>query len=199
MNPINDPLHASQQEIERLTAKIKDLEDTNTIIANALEEEQYKLHLLKLEHADELKTKNNTIDREFHQCQNAEYEAYESQMKLEKIQKQISGKDPICSSVQTDLLQHFPRCSLKDTCPVCNCYNVDCKIGSHPINAENLIEKLKKANRKRKYHSMLPRTQSSMSADIGDSDDDYGDDSLYWDEEDDSHCDVGDVGHSDNT
>jgi len=184
MNPINDPLHASQQEIERLTSQIKELKDTQTIMASALEREQYRLHLLKLKHADQIKSKNDTINERFLRCQEAEYEAYKSQEKLEKIQKQLSGKDPICSSVQTDLLQHFPHHSLNDTCPVCNCYNVDCKIGSHPINAQNLIEKLKKANRKRKFHSMLPKSEGLVSKNLGDSDSDYGDDSYS--------CDVGD-------
>jgi len=161
MNPNNlsasdDPLQpsqlygmysASQQEIVRLKAELKELKnkEINQRCDWRDKRESYE---------DEIASLNHTNHQIWDAKESAEHEVIELQRKLNELEKQISGAYPTCKSVQSDILHQFPNLSLVDKCPICDCCKVDCKIGAHPLNAEILLEKLKLSNKKRKYDSV---------------------------------------------
>ena len=161
MNPNNlsasdDPLQpsqlfgmyrASEQEIVRLKAELKNLE-------NIERKQRYDWRDKRESYEDEIASLNHTNKQIWNAKESAEHEVQELQRKLNELEKQISGAYPTCKSVQSDILHQFPNLLLVDKCPVCDCCNVDCKIGAHPPNAEILLQKLKSSNKKRKYDSV---------------------------------------------
>ena len=153
MNPNNlsasdDPLQpsqlfgmysVSQQEIVRLKAELKEL--TNKEI-----NQRYDWRDKRESYEDEIASLNHTNQQIWDSKEIAEHKVQELQKKLNELEKQISGAYPTCKSVQSDILHQFPNLLLVDKCPVCDCCNVDCKIGAHPPNADILLEKIKSSN-----------------------------------------------------
>jgi hypothetical protein len=51
-------------------------------------------------------------------------------------------EDPICKSIQNDILAMDGKLSLVDSCPVCLLLNINCPIGYHYITAEMMTTSL---------------------------------------------------------
>ena len=147
-----NPLITIQKQLDTLKSEYNDLEQQHKKLVY---EYEYKLDFLKSKLAYQLKQKDKMIDDLHGRDMELGYQNYRLDSKVQKLEKQLSGIVPICSSIQPDIIQQYPDRTIKNLCPICEAYNVSCLIESHDLTAETQLARIKSLSNKRKFERMV--------------------------------------------